>query len=139
MTLYINVKQIGKRKSIVHKIPFEYAKTPQTVRELIVMTVQICVEQYHKRQQKYDSPEPLSKEEIEDQAMVGRIAFGLPYSKKEVDMEKAIDSAIMAFRDALYRIFVEENELEGLDTELALKEEQTLTFIRLTMLAGQVW
>lgn len=139
MILYINVKQIGKSKSVVHKLPFEYAKTPKTVRELLAMTVQICVEQYGERQQKSESPNPLSDEEIEDQATVGRIAFGLTYNNKKPDIKKAVDTAIQAFKDGLYRVFIDETELEELDTELGLREGQTLTFIRLTMLAGRTW
>lgn len=35
MTLYMNIKQLGKRKNTVHKVPFEYANVPGTLRELI--------------------------------------------------------------------------------------------------------
>lgn len=35
MTLYMNIKQLGKRKDTVHKVPFEYDTAPSTLRELI--------------------------------------------------------------------------------------------------------
>ena len=43
MTLYMNIKQLGKRKNTVHKVPFEYDTAPSTLRELITETVKICV------------------------------------------------------------------------------------------------
>ena len=43
MTLYMNIKQLGKRKNTVHKVPFEYDTAPGTLRELITETVKICV------------------------------------------------------------------------------------------------
>ena len=46
MTLYMNIKQLGKRKDTVHKVPFEYDTAPSTLRELITETVKICVAQY---------------------------------------------------------------------------------------------
>ena len=39
MTLYMNIKQLGKRKDTVHKVPFEYDTAPSTLRELITETV----------------------------------------------------------------------------------------------------
>lgn len=138
MRLYINVKQIGKRKPVIGQIPFEYEQQPETVRDLITMTVQICIKQYCKKRLKTDTPVPLSSEDMENQATVGKIAFGFAFNSKEPDMDKAVDTAITAFEDGLYRVFIEETECEGLDTELTVSEGQTLTFIRLTMLAGRM-
>ena len=55
MTLYMNIKQLGKRKNTVHKVPFEYANVPATLRELITETVKICVAQYISRMERGDA------------------------------------------------------------------------------------
>ena len=63
MTLYMNIKQLGKRKDTVHKVPFEYDTAPSTLRELITETVKICVAQYISRMENGDAvltDEPVS-------------------------------------------------------------------------------
>ena len=54
-------------------------------------------------------------------------------------MQKALDNAFLSFEDGLYRVFLGENELTELDTPLDIKENDELTFIRLTMLTGRIW
>ena len=46
LILFMNIKQIGKRKNVVDKVPFTYEKVPKTVREFIEETVRICVDAY---------------------------------------------------------------------------------------------
>ena len=43
MLLYMNMKQLGKRRNTVDKVSFEYEAEPETLRELITETVKICV------------------------------------------------------------------------------------------------
>lgn len=139
MILQVNIKQIGSRKKIA-PVPFEYPQNPTTVRELIEETVKICVDEYNKRVQAGDSQvKPLTSTEIADKAKVGKIAFGINYSEKEQDLSKALSNAIQSFEDGLYRIFLGETELENLDSDINLKENDVLTFIRLTMLSGRIW
>lgn len=140
MNIKINLKQIGERKQKIAPVDFEYSPLPQTVRELITQTVTICVNSYNERvRQGENGAKPLSEAEISDMANVGKIAFGINYGGKEQDLNKAIDNAIQSFEDGLYRVFLNDNELEKLDEGLDLSENDSLTFIRLTMLAGRMW
>lgn len=139
MILQINTKQIGSRKKIA-PVPFEFPSVPSTLRELIIGTVTVCVESYNKRVRAGDSKvKPLTEAEITDMADVGKIAFGINYGGAEQDLQKALDNAIQSFEDGLYRVFLGTDELEKLDAPLALKENDELTFIKLTMLAGRSW
>ena len=79
MTLYMNIKQLGKRKNTVHKVPFEYANVPGTLRELITETVKICVAQYISRMDRGDAV--LTDEQIDDMGRIGKIAFGIVYGE----------------------------------------------------------
>lgn len=45
----------------------------------------------------------------------------------------------MAFKDGLFRIFLNDNELSSLEENINLQENDKLTFIRLTMLSGRIW
>ncbi len=140
MNVKVNLKQIGQRKQKIAPVDFHYEKEPKTVRELIRFTVEICVNAYNERVRAGQGNEkPLNEQQITDMAEVGKIAFGINYGEKEQDLKKAEENALQSFEDGLYRIFIGENELEGLDTPLCLKEEDSLTFIKLTMLAGRMW
>ncbi len=140
MNLKINIKQIGERKQKIAPINFEYSPVPRTVRELITQTVETCVNSYNERVRAgEDGAKPLSDAEITDMANVGKIAFGINYGGKEQPLDKAVDNALQSFKDGLYRVFLNDNELTELDGELTLSENDSLTFIRLTMLAGRMW
>lgn len=52
MHLYINMKQLGKRKNMVDKVAFSYEKAPESLRELIGETVKLCVANYIDRMDK---------------------------------------------------------------------------------------
>lgn len=140
MNLKINLKQIGERRRKVAPIDFEYDPAPRTVRELITMTVTSCVKSYNERVRAGEAnAAPLSESDISDMAGVGKIAFGINYGGKEQDLNKAVENALRSFEDGLYRVFLNDTELEKLDDDLELRENDALTFIRLTMLAGRIW
>lgn len=139
MILKIHLKQIGQRKQTVAPVDIEYSPVPRKVRELITQTVLMCVNAYNDRVRRGDSlMTPVTKEQITDMASVGKIAFGINYGGREQDPDKAIDNALQSFEDGLYRVFLNENELEGLEDDLDLCEGDSLTFIRLTMLTGRI-
>ena len=46
MVLYMNMKQLGKRRNTVDQVPFTYAVAPGSLRELIAETVKLCVSRY---------------------------------------------------------------------------------------------
>lgn len=139
MILKIHLKQIGQRKQAVAPVDFEYSPVPHTVRELIAQTAAACVNAYNERVRRGDSrTTPVTEQQITDMAGVGKIAFGINYGGREQDPDKAIDNALQSFEDGLYRVFLNENELERLDDNLDLCEGDSLTFIRLTMLTGSI-
>lgn len=140
MNIKINLKQIGERRQKVAPIDFEYSPVPHTLRELITQTVATCVSAFNERiRAGANGAKPLSETKIEDMAQVGKIAFGISYGNKEQDSEKAAANALQAFEDGLYRVFLNDTELEDLSGELKVSENDCLTFIRLTMLAGRMW
>lgn len=139
MIVKIHLKQIGQRKQTVAPVDIEYSPAPHKVRELITQTVTMCVNAYNERVRRGDSlTAPVTEEQITDMASVGKIAFGINYGGREQDPDKAIDNALQSFEDGLYRVFLNENELERLDDDLDLCEGDSLTFIRLTMLTGRI-
>lgn len=140
MILRVNIKQIGDRRRRVEPVYFEYPKMPATVHELITETVTVCVNEFNERTRMGESAvKSLGEQEISDRVKIGKIAFGINYNGKEQKLSAAIENALQSFEDGIYRIFLNDNKLEGLDTPLLLNENDTITFIRLTMLSGGVW
>lgn len=137
MLLYMNMKQLGKRRNTVDKVPFEFEAEPETLRELITETVKICVRGYIERMDRGEAV--LTNDQIDDMAQIGKIAFGIVYGQKKPDVPKAVETAVTGFEDGLFRVFLGSEELTELDEKVILAEGDEITFIRLTMLAGRMW
>lgn len=137
MTICINIRQLGKKRSIISAVPFVLQEQPNTVRDLIISVVQGCVAAYNERVRKGETGiRPMSEESLADMETIGKLAFGVNYGGKEADEAAAVANALQSFEDGLYRIFLGQRELTALDESLALTDGDELTFIRLTMLSG---
>ena len=140
MRLKVEVKQLGARGKRVVPVPFEIEGNPSTAGELIAATAKKCAEEYNERVRKGETMiSPLSEREINDMAGVGRITFGICNSDKLQDVGKAVDSALLAFSDGLFCLFINGKQMTAAEQAITLNEDDVLTFIRLTMLAGRIW
>ena len=144
MRLQINIKNMGKKGRRIKPVSFEYEKCPETAEELIEDTVRTMVELFIERQKLSQSgavPDPISEENIKSMAEIGKIAFGYIYNDKEPDIDKAIDTALLAFEDGMVRVFINgvEAEYKEEGTPISLREGDEVTFVRLAKLAGRMW
>ena len=139
MKIFVNVKQLGKRRNAVEDKEVLLDAVPGTVAELIVAIVIRQVEEYNERLEQNDLLKYLTDEEIKDRATTGKVSFIFNYNGLPADTEKAVRNALQSFEDGIFRVFLNEEELESPDQIIDLKEEDKLTFIRLTMLAGRMW
>lgn len=136
MKVYIQVKKLGKRIQTVGSIPYELETCPATLRELIACMVNQGVEGYNERLRRGAQNKALSEAEIQDMSQVGKVAFGIPFGEREANPQKAVDAALLAFTDGLYRCYINELEITELDTPVHLCEDDTIAIIRLVMLTG---
>ena len=81
----------------------------------------------------------LTDKKINDLSDAGKISFRVDYNGQKQDLEKAVENALQSYEDGIYRIFVNDAEVGEIDCEINLKENDELTFVRLTMLAGRMW
>lgn len=139
MTIKVNIKQLGKKRSKVAEVPFTLENAPLTVRELIKESVHTCVSEYNERVKKGEGATPLSDDEISEMSEIGKIAFGINYGGKAANEASALENALQSYEDGLYRIFIGENEVGSLSDNISLSENDSVTFIRLTMLTGRLW
>ena len=137
MRIIINVKGLS-RKKVIHQEEVELTDNISTTKDLITELVKINVEKFNKKIDDKDILSIMTNEHIVEAARSGKIGDEV-HGDKKANLEKALDTAYLAFEDGLYCIFINDEQSEKLDDNLSLKDGDILTFIRLTMLAGRMW
>jgi hypothetical protein len=137
--IYVTVKSIAKKKSYITKKELALPRNPQTLRDLITDIVKQTAQQFNQKNTDIPLVDYLSKNDIELQRASGKIGFSTKYREDAVDEDGAVLTAISAFEDGLYKVFVGESEIEKLDEPLDCKDSDEVAFIKLTMLAGRMW
>ena len=137
MKIIINVKGLS-RKKVIHQEELELINKVSTTKDLVTELVKINVEKFNKKIDDKDILSIMTNEYIAEAARSGKIGDEV-HGDKKANLEKALDTAYLAFEDGLYCIFINDEQTEKLDDSLNLKDGDILTFIRLTMLAGRMW
>ena len=140
MQVRVNVKRIGKRKNAIEARPYEIGEV-RDVGALIAAFVTAEVTRFNARAEVGETAlRYLTSEEIADAATVGKIGFGADYNGQVQDLDAAIENAHQCYLDGIYRIFINGVEVgDALSAPIALRENDAITFVRLTMLAGRMW
>ena len=140
MQVQVNVKRIGKRRNAIETRPYEIGEV-RDVGGLIAAFVTAEVTRFNARAEVGETAlRYLTSEEITDAAVVGKIGFDADYNGQVQDLTAAIENARQSFEDGIYRIFINGEEAgETCDTPVTLRENDEVTFVRLTMLAGRMW
>ena len=139
MRIYISIKQAGKKKGVLSDLPFEVPDPLITLAVLLKLIVIENVKNYNAKKPDSDFVALLTQESIDAQAAAGKVGFGRRFGIKDADLEKAVETAFLAFRDGLYRVFLDDQEILNLDDGLLLHEGSKIAFIRLTFLSGRMW
>ena len=137
MKIIINVKGLS-RKKVIYQEEVELKNKISTTKDLITELVKINVEKFNKKIDEKDILSIMTNENIAKAARIGKIGDEV-HGDKKANLEKALDTAYLAFEDGLYCIFINDEQSEKLDDSLNLKDGDILTLIRLTMLAGRIW
>ena len=137
MKIIINVKGLS-RKKVIYQEEVELKNKISTTKDLITELVKINVEKFNKKIDERYILSIMTNENIAKAARIGKIGDEV-HGDKKANLEKALDTAYLAFEDGLYCIFINDEQTEKLDDSLNLKDGDILTLIRLTMLAGRMW
>ena len=140
MQVQVNVKRIGKRRNAIETKPYEIDGV-HDIGTLIAAFVTVEVTRFNERAAAGETVlRYLTNEEVADAATVGKIGFDADYNGQVQDLTAAIENARQSFEDGIYRIFINGEEAgETGDTPVTLHENDEITFVRLTMLAGRMW
>ncbi len=139
MQIYFRVKAVGKRKPMLELTPFDVSDNINCLKEAISEIVSKNVLEYNEKIPEKAIINFLTNEEIESQADIGKVGFGSIYNENKQSVEKAIEVALQAFEDGIYKVLINEDVIEKLDSPINLKSGDIFTFIRLTLLTGRMF
>ena len=147
MELSVQIKQAGKRANKITTAKLFLKETPTTIRELLTSTVKANLNIHKEKIKQLETFENgdldyvilYTQDEIEQKARAGRIDFDFLKSSADVSEKKAVESALQAFEDGLIALFIDDTRYEDIDDKIELSGNETLTFVKLTMLTGRLW
>lgn len=138
MKVNVIMKQASSRKAVLNAVSFELEQ-PETVKDLLIQMVTLCVKQYHQRIELQSFLHVLSQEEIFEGMNTGKLRLGILDNTKQVNLQQAIEAVIHGFEDGLIVLFVDHQRQESLEDLLEIHEGSELIFVKLAMLSGRLW
>lgn len=141
-TITIEAKVLGQKKPVFSdwSIPIPPVAASSsgrlTLRDLITWTVGEEVVAFRERQEQRRLENVLSRAEIDQGIERGKIDMGGRDLQQEVNTDSAIATALQAFEDGVYFVFVDEQQVMGLDEVIYLKPDSHVMFLRLVALVG---
>ncbi len=106
------------------------------LRDLIASIVQKEVEAFQLRQEERKLARVMSRQEIEQSTITGKVDPEERDLQQQVNVDEAVAVALQAFEDGLYFVFVDDVQQTNLDGEVFLKTDSKVVFLRLTALVG---
>jgi len=140
-TLFVEAAVLGRKKPLLSGFSLDLPAVsggtqPPTLAALIEQVVRLEVQAFQDRQESSRLALVLSPDQIRQQAETGRILSGERPPGPPVDPQQAVRTALQAFEDGLYFVFVDGSQVKSLTDQVHLEEGSSLRFVRLTALAG---
>ena len=140
-SIQIEAKVLGQKYSIFsdYQIPIPPDSSDSgrmSLRELISLIVIKEVEAFRQRQEERRLLRVLSPEEIDAGAKRGKINAEDSAGKQDVDEGEAVATALQAFEDGLYYVFLDGVQQEALEQTVFVAKDSKILFLRLVALAG---
>ena len=136
----VEAKVIGQRRPLLEnwEVPLPPAVADRaTLRDLIEAVVRAEVAAFLERRAERRLTRVLTREQVTAGAARGKIAMGgREEAEPDVEPDRAVETALAAFQDGLYYVFVDDRQVTSLEAPLALQPQSRITFLRLVALAG---
>jgi hypothetical protein len=138
--LTISGKVMGKSRPTFTDWELTLPETLETaklsLRSLLTHIVFAEVSAFEARQSEQRLLRILSPEQIQLGVEQGKVDLGGSELDRKVEAQAAVEVALQAFEDGLYFVFVDDNQIEDLNTTVVLKPASQLLFLRLVPLVG---
>ncbi|HAS40802.1 MAG TPA: hypothetical protein DCS93_10000 [Microscillaceae bacterium] len=147
MKIYFSVKRLGKKRPFIDRKTIEIEGNYQESYALQTILTQIVTQQVNEFNQRREEKslftflkeDALTEENIKEEAATGQVKFGAIYNAEKAQLEKAIETVLLAFEDGLIAVFVNDDQIEDLSQLIMVDENTVFTFVRLTFLVGRSW
>lgn len=106
------------------------------LRELITSIVAKEVDAFITRQEDRKLARVMGRQEIAQGEERGKVDPGERDLEQSVDKEESVAVALQAFEDGLYFVFIDDVQQINLNSEVFLKTDSKVVFLRLTALVG---
>ena len=143
-TLVIEGQLFGRSRSLFPDLSlpvppkWQTADAPLTLRDLITEIVLEQVKAFGERRADRRFLHALTSTQIADGVERGKVDMGgRTEDEADVDPNAAVATALLAFEDGLYYVFVDNEHRTRLTDEIKLRIESRVTFLRLVALAGR--
>jgi hypothetical protein len=140
--LTVSARSVARRKPLIPdwQVPWppeeDGGGEALTLRELITHIVHLEVEAFEIRQRERKLVRILTEKEIDSGLEKGRVDSGGRDLHQKVNLDEAVGTALQAFEDGIYLVFLDDVEQRELDKQVFLRPDSKLTFVRLVLLAG---
>ncbi len=135
-TLTISGKVLGKNQNLFTTWQMDLPVQSLTLEELLTEIVTTEVSAFQARQADRRLTKVLGLVDIETGVAVGKVSSGGSELDQVVDVDAAIETALQAFKDGFYLVFIDDEQQEDLKATVALTSSSELLFLRLTPLVG---
>jgi hypothetical protein len=134
----ISGKVLGKHQALFQgwDLTLEKDDRPFTLGALLRQIVMAQVSEFAARQAQRQLIQVLSPQQIAIGADLGKISAGGSELDQPVDVEQAVDNALLAFKDGLYFVFIDEVQQDDLEQLVDLQDGSQMLFLRLIPLVG---
>ena len=142
ITLTVEGKVVGQKRPIFADWHVELPPVNENngdrlkLRDLITSIVVKEVDAFITRQEERKLARVMSRQEIEQGVERGKVDAGERDLGQKINTLEAIATALQAFEDGLYFVFIDEVQQTNLDSEVFLKANSKVIFLRLTALVG---
>jgi hypothetical protein len=135
-TLTISGKVLGKSQNLFTTWQMDLPEQSSTLEELLERIVRSEIQAFQARQADRRLTKVLGLVEIEAGVAVGNVSSGGSELDQVVDVRGAVETALQAFKDGFYLVFIDDVQQENLTAKVALTGSSELLFLRLTPLVG---
>jgi len=109
---------------------------PVPLRAVVGAVVRAEVQAFRQRSEEQRFVRVLTERALVEGVERGAVRSGGSEAATEVDAEEAVAAALLAHEDGLYKVIVDDEPVDHLDTPVNLRPGSRLLFLRLVALAG---
>ena len=140
-TISVAAKVVGQKKLVFTdwRIPLPPNADDSgrfTLRDLITAIVRREVESFKERQEQRKLAQIFTAAQIQEGATRGKIDMGDKDFEQVVNEDEAVSTALQAFEDGLYFVFIDDVQHESLNQTVFIGEDSHVLFVRLIALVG---